>query len=116
MIGHVLFNAQDALTTRWTKEKGNGDHGGRRDGTEEVPEASAALGGGGRTGGAAHTELGSYQNGVNTFDCCGSGNGNLNSPPETDLENSLSDVSTTESTRLRRGIADGATPCCQYTL
>ena len=109
MIGHVLFNAQDALTTRWTKEKGNGDHGGRSYGAEDVPEASASLGGGGRTGGAAHTELGSYQNGRNTFDCCGN-------PPETDLENSLSDTSTTESTKLRSGIADGATPCCQYTL
>ena len=39
MIGHVIFNAQDALIKRW---KGKGE-GGRRDGTEDVPEATSVT-------------------------------------------------------------------------
>ena len=112
MVGHALFNAQDSLAKRWTEKKNDG--GTRRDGTEDVPEASG--GGGGTGGGGGHTELGSYQNGK-SLDIILQGGRKLKPPPEVDLEGSVSsNNSAAESTRLRRDIADGATPCCQYIV
>jgi hypothetical protein len=108
MIGHVVFNAQDALIKRW-KEK---DYDGRRDGREEVPEAAVLTASGARSRGVgdrSHTELGSYQNGTTSDQF-----NTMKSDTEKDIEN-LSETSAT-SAGIRRSIADGVTPCCQYTL
>ena len=102
MIGHVIFNAQDALIKRW-KEKGDDD--GRRDGTEDVPEAAVAT-----ASNARNRELGSYQNGTASL----GNNAKDDNNAEKDLEN-LSDTSA-KSAGIRRSVADGVTPCCQYTL
>jgi hypothetical protein len=110
MIGHVIFNAQDALIKRW-KEKGDAD--GRRDGTEDVPEAAVVT-----ASNARNRELGSYQNGTaslgNNAKNDNNGYNTMNSASEKDPEN-LSDTSA-KSAGIRRSVADGVTPCCQYTL
>jgi len=48
-------------------------------------------------------ELGSYQNG-----------GNLKSPPEKSVASETTML--TSNKKLRSATADGATPCCQYSL
>lgn len=108
MIGHVIFNAQDALMKRW-KEM---EYDGRKDGTEDIPEAAVVT-----ASNARNRELGSYQNGtisVGLVENVNNGYNNVKSTPEKDIEN-LSDMSASSS-EIRRDIADGVTPCCQYTL
>ena len=49
------------------------------------------------------SELGSYQNG-----------GSLKSPPEKSVASETTKL--TSNKKLRSATADGATPCCQYSL
>jgi hypothetical protein len=108
MLGHCLFNAQDSIVKVWAAKKveSNGDEVAPNcecEGTN-TPDVTEF---------GSRTELGSYQNGTSyqqsdddseIGDCCG-----VKSPPELKAP-------PTESTKLREALADGATPCCQYTL
>lgn len=103
MLGHICFNAQDSFAKQWTEKKSK----------KESEEAAAASEDECNVGGTSlsNTELGSYQNGDNDGSiengCCGTAS--AKSPPE---QNGVA----TEKTKLTEGVADGATPCCQYTL
>lgn len=103
MLGHICFNAQDSFAKQWIEKKSKKE-------SEEVAAASEDECNVGGTS-LSNTELGSYQNGDNDGSiengCCGTAS--AKSPPE---QNGVA----TEKTKLTEGVADGATPCCQYTL
>ncbi len=106
MLGHLLFNAQDSLARKWREKYLNGgtcrtDTNG--DGSLEANHLFLRR----RTN--SNTELNSYQH--------GRGGEVLESvSSSTVLEREK--FPATESTNLRSSddVADGATPCCQYTL
>ncbi|KAL7528489.1 hypothetical protein ACHAXR_003372 [Thalassiosira sp. AJA248-18] len=107
MVGHMCFNAQDSLVKQWAEKKSRPDH-------DEVASANGGDGCLDRHDTSSNTELGSYQNGGNhgVLDSDelenGSCSASAKSPPES--------PAVSETSRLRSSIADGATPCCQYTL
>ena len=96
MVGHMSFNAQDALAKRKLKA------------SEEVAPSPTQLQrrNTSNTNTGSNTELSSYQHGgdiENNENCCASSQRSDDSPAN-------------ESTQLRESMNDGATPCCQYTL
>jgi hypothetical protein len=105
MLGHVIFNAQDSLTKRWAEGK-------KKPESEEVADAAACCGSNLQAS-VSNTELmRSYQNGDSVAELEENGGSRgLKSPPEEKLPPVLD-----ESSALRNNVADGATPCCQYTV
>jgi len=88
MLGHMCFNAQDSFVKKW-EEKAS-----RSADEDETPAYSGKVESSDKL---SDTELGSYQNGDGKKEAC------------------------TENTKLNAkqapvAMADGATPCCQYTL
>ena len=113
MLGHMLFNAQDSLARQWREKYNQAEMMNGRDTTYRTDmngdsslEANSLFV---RRGTNSNTELmNSYQH--------GRGGGEVEdiaSPPVV-LEREK--FPPTENTNLRSDVADGATPCCQYTL
>jgi len=100
MLGHVSFNAQDAFVKQLAEKKSTSE--------AEKEEGDACCGNNGiLPERRSSTELSSYQNG----EVAG---GELEEGKrQSKLGNGMP---LTENTRLRSSVADGATPCCQYTL
>lgn len=100
MIGHVIFNAQDSFVKKRMEKResrrlsaldtGSTTYGSTRHMGEQESDSTC-------------NELGSYQNG-----------GNLKSPPEKSVASETTML--TSNKKLRSATADGATPCCQYSL
>lgn len=106
MLGHVFFNAQDSLVKLWAEKKN------RIDQDETGSENGSRCLAGAET--VSNTEFSSFQNNSNDGDALENGDGvGTKSPPEQENDK----LHVTENTKLRGSFpADGATPCCQYTM
>lgn len=108
MLGHLLFNAQDSLAKQWREKKSRTDMNGGTDRTsmngDSSLEANSLFA---RRPTNSNAELNSYQHGSG-----GEELENTKLSPELETEK----FSATENTVLNCDVADGATPCCQYTL
>ncbi|KAL9179401.1 hypothetical protein ACHAXT_008691 [Thalassiosira profunda] len=105
VVGHVLFNAQDSLVKHKDEKKSRIESGGVSETARCEPiERTTTL--------SNNTELSSYQHSNGGYidpDQVENGIGaSLKSPPEEENLN--------ESSTLRAAVADGVTPCCQYTV
>jgi hypothetical protein len=110
MLGHLLFNAQDSLARQWREkhsrtEMMNGDTYRTDMNGDSSLEANSLFV---RRGTNSNTELNSYHHGRTGEEV----ERITSSPAVVEHEK----FAATESTILRSDVADGATPCCQYTL
>jgi len=97
VIGHVFFNAQDALVKFVKEEKNN----------EPTPRDSSELTS--YQNGSTSGGLTSYQRGANNDDVLENGGSCCDNERET--------LAATERTTLKKSVRpSGATPCCQYTM
>ena len=109
MIGHVIFNAQDSFVKKREERRKSRQN---------------SLVGGDGVAGMGATSYGSTKHSTYQHSASMPVSGSSHSTTEVELENGNGLVkktshlrdSSSESTKLRGAVADGATPCCQYTL
>ena len=109
MIGHVIFNAQDSFVKK-------------REERRKSARQNSLVGGDG-VAGMGSTSYGSTNHSTYQHSASMPVSGSTHST-EVELENGNGLVkkpshlrdSSSESTKLRGAVSDGATPCCQYTL